>query len=196
MMNKALNIKRFRKPTDPLLAVQNHFYKKNCSGCGIVFIPDVNYKVIVWKRHFLMQAIKDGGELSKKQFVFQSAFRDWDSLKQRRRRIRKRYVQVFKCLTCETHTVMDAEAFDRKSDIKDPKTADSPPLLPTSSTESTTAQYQPAAPKKEEKVKATQQAKGLQRFLQKKAKQGGQGNQQQSTSLSSFLVDLNKSKKP
>lgn len=89
---------------------------------------------------------------------------------------------------------MDAEAFDRKSDIK---IVESPPLVPTSSTEVTTAQSQPAAPKKEERVKATQQAKGLQQFLQKKAKQqGNSASKQPSSSLSSFLVDLDKSKKP
>lgn len=141
-----------------------------------------------------------------------SAFMSFDGgPKEKKERCNRYYVQVVKCSTCQAHTVLDALSFTSKREgipelddidvFKQVKLAKRPAAqaeVPSTSSSAVSSPAKSEVKPEESKPAPAKPApvnKALQKLLAKKSQQAAKkASKPTDSTLSSFLLDLNKKK--
>lgn len=176
---------RARRVAQPV-GLPNSFFHGVCTACGTLFVPGETYKAWCWRRRSLSQALaavrKDGrkGPLASKAFVRSSSF-----IKMGYAVAQHRFVLVYRCLHCSTHTVYDSYPVkdSRLGTVEAAAAAVRDAATAGARKDTGKAEAKPMKQVVTEKVGAK---RALDKFLQRKKKAGGPDD------LGAFLLTLKK----
>lgn len=179
--------------------ISRDYYERVCTGCGTIYQPGKNCRVVCWLRHRLRRAVKGGFGFGRGLGCGVVWASSWPIQKDKKNQKDKKchmYVLVFRCDHCQTHTVFDTHAFGRNINgmsVDGTVSSEKATTVLEMPKETVLAKPKMILEKPKMVLSEDKKSKNLQRFLQqKRAKTSSSASSP--SDLDSFLLDLHHQK--